>query len=358
LDIRPEEILFKIDKSSRSVNILKLPFTGYNQSISQFSLDDIKQRKVSLQPIFGRFSSKHPENKIAFLVKAGFLKTPGSLVLDFLDHQADFSSGHVTLKSLDIVKSRNVSLSKGGITTIQTEHLKVTPYPDLPIISDLVKYTVIRRPDYGSLIVDKDQSSSIINFTQQDIDFGKVQYIHDETLEKFPKNQSIIIDRVMLHMTYNRSIHRTFNLPIYILNINDNLHLDDFDVSNLTCPRNGSTVFPPDTVLFKSDVSAQFLQQQDDHDVMFVIVNHPRYGMVTVKDNFGSISNFSLAQLKQGHIAYVHRGDFVDTDWLSITVRLKPTNGDEEKFDNVPDYQQTPKIIYIGIRQQNVRGKC
>ncbi|ETN75502.1 hypothetical protein NECAME_12331 [Necator americanus] len=181
--------------------------------------------------------------------------------------------------SLELRRSTALSLPVGGVVAIDSNHLEIG---DATSSADDLIYHVIKQPQEGTLVLERDNTTSTPQmpaqrFSQRDIDLGRVQYIHSASGSGR--------DTIQFNIT---SPHITKG-P-YMLYIEIYEHHVSLAVSPLQVVTGASTVISTGVINVSSS---------DREDYVINVVEKPMYGWIVLDSwSVGNISSIGPQLLR------------------------------------------------------------
>ncbi|KAK6725980.1 hypothetical protein RB195_004351 [Necator americanus] len=231
--------------------------------------------------------------------------------------------------SLELRRSTALSLPVGGVVAIDSNHLEIG---DATSSADDLIYHVIKQPQEGTLVLERDNTTSTPQmpaqrFSQRDIDLGRVQYIHSASGSGR--------DTIQFNIT---SPHITKG-P-YMLYIEIYEHHVSLAVSPLQVVTGASTVISTGVINVSSS---------DREDYVINVVEKPMYGWIVLDSwsvgNISSIDSFSGTELRERRVVYVSdRDSTASRDSFSIAACISHHTCTQ------------PQIIDVTMSQRNVQS--
>ena len=201
-----------------------------------------------------------------------------------------------------------LGLDEGATKSITTSELSVT---DEDSDDATLTLTVTTAPTNGQMENTDNPGVAISSFTQQDINDGKIQYVHDGSNTLSDSFGFKVSDGT------NELTAQTFAITVTAVDddaptvsVNTGLSLDE-----------GATAAIPDTKLAAADTEAS------DTELAFTITTAPTNGQLENTDSAGvAISSFTQQNLSDGKIQYVHD----DSNTTSDSFVFKVSDGTNE----------------------------
>ncbi|XP_025025559.1 chondroitin sulfate proteoglycan 4 [Python bivittatus] len=314
MDIRnDQDILFRI---------LAPPMWGVllrgGQEISSFTKRDLLAGEI----IYHHNGSRNSQDIIHFSVEANQVSVEDTLKVTILTD----SHPH----PLNIVHNERIHVLQGEAMQIKNDYLLVEHEEIEP---QNIVYTITLPPQSGFLVALSHNHASdeppsldpIQTFTQEDVNEGKVLYLHsspeiqrdhftvDITADGVDALKEIVVDLEILPISVPLEVH------------------------NFTVTEGSSQVLSMDILNIPSTYSSYF-------NVEFVIVEIPEYGIFQnmERPEEGSLNAFSWYEVENQLIKYVHDGSESLTDRFTVVANVSEVN-----------QQSQPKTISISITPVN-----
>ncbi|NXH13835.1 CSPG4 protein, partial [Bucco capensis] len=317
MDIRSdEEIRFLITTPPRWGTVLR-----GQQPVMAFSQRDLLAGEIS----YHHNGSRNKRDELQFTVEANEVAVEDTLAISvFLD---------VHPSPLHIVNHKEMNVFQGEAAAIKEEYLLVAHEEILP--QDIV-YQVRSPPSSGFLAMlqhsqDSNEQPSldpIQSFTQEDINHGRVLYLHSKPDEER--------DRFVVDITARGAdplegvVVSLVVLPIAI----------PLDVHNLTVPAGGSATLSTGILNIPSTYYAAL-------GVQFRLLDPPRFGTLlnSERPEDGELHSFTWTEVEKQRIQYRQDGPRARTDSFTLLANASEV-----------DRQSQPRTLFITILPRSSKG--
>jgi uncharacterized membrane protein len=265
--------------------------TGPGTAITSFTQADIDANRL----VYVHNGGETTSDSFTFTVADGAGGSIGATVFNLT----------VTPQNDDPVVNANtgITLAEGATGGIATAALEVTDVDNIP---SEIAYTVISIPLDGQLELTTGPGTGITNFTQADIDAGRLVYVHDGTNTTSDSFLFTVSDGA------GGSIGMTaFNITINPVD----------DDPPVVAANTGSTVLEggtdpiPVTELEYTDT------EQAPASVAYTVTTIPGNGQLELTTGPGTaITSFTQADITANRLVYVHNGGETTSDSFTFTV--------------------------------------
>ncbi|HYD17289.1 MAG TPA: cadherin-like domain-containing protein, partial [Patescibacteria group bacterium] len=221
-------------------------------------------------------------------------------------------------------------VEEGGATAITSVELSLVDVDTTP--EDLT-YTVTAGPAHGRLEFTDNAGVAVTSFTQQDVDSGRLQYVHDGSEEAADSFSFEVAD-----LTNTLQV-ATFNLAV--------TPVDDAPVSQptggLTAAEGGAATIGAGQ-LGVSDVDTAA------GDLAYTVTTGPSHGRLEFSDAAGvAVTSFTQADIDSGRLRYVHDGSETTADSFSFTAADATTDLAEQAVAiTVTPVNDAPTLVNTG----------
>ncbi|WKX92036.1 hypothetical protein Q1695_010232 [Nippostrongylus brasiliensis] len=235
--------------------------------------------------------------------------------------------------SLELRRSSTLGLPVGGVVTVDAEHLEIG---DAASSADQLFYHIIKQPQEGSLVLEKDNASStpqivVQRFSQRDVDLGRLQYLHSAS--------GAGRDTIQFNISSPHITKGPFTLYVEIYD-----HHVSLTSSLLKVVAGGSAVISIGTLNITSS---------DREDYVVNVVEKPNYGWIVLDswsiNNISSIDSFSGADLRERRVVYVSDRDATATrDSFSVAACISHHTCTQTQIVDVTISQrnvQSPQLL-------------
>ncbi|XP_062617524.1 chondroitin sulfate proteoglycan 4-like [Saccostrea cucullata] len=295
VNVKPEEVSFVMIEEPLHGN---LKING--QTLTQFTLKNLMDGSVKYRHTHGGMGQDY----FKFAVVAGEARTQGQFRIHILQG---------TPSQIPRVINNNVlQVQSLKSSVISRSHLEV--FSSLSQPSSIV-FTVQSRPRYGAIYVtyrfgSRQQSS----FTQWDINSGAVSYRHTQKGHRTDFFTFDVADGV----TGQRLRGLTFGIEVLPPPL-------DIETRNLSIREGGKKPLSPADIVLK-------FTSPTNQTVVFHVVRQPRHGhLELIEKRNEALSTFTMDDLRQGRVYYVHDGSDSKFDEMVIKGQM---GGKEETDDH------------------------
>lgn len=305
VNVKPEEITFVIIEEPLHGN---LKVNG--QTVVKFTQKDLMTGILTYCHTHGGMGRDH----FKFAVVAGEARIQDQFAINILQG---------TPSQIPRVINNNVVQVQSMKRSIITKsHLQI--FNSLTQPSSIV-YTVQNKPRYGAIYVTYGSTSREQDtFTQWDINSGVVSYQHTVRGHRNDFFTFDVTDRV----TGQRLRGLTFGIEVLPPPL-------DIETRNLTIREGGKRPLSPADIVLK-------FTSPTNLSVVFHVVRQPRHGHLELIDKRNEpLSTFTMDDLRQGRIYYVHDGSESEFDEMVIKGQM----ADKEETDD--------QHLYIHIEAVN-----
>lgn len=194
------------------------------------------------------------------------------------------------------------NVDEGGATVITNAQLSLV---DVDTAPDRLTYTVTSGPAAGRLEFTDNAGVGITQFTQSDIDAGRVRFVHDGSEAPADSFTFEVADETNLlqSATFAFSVNAVDDAPL--AGAPSSLGVNEGQSATLT--------------------PAQFNTADVDtapEGIIYELTSGPANGRLEFADNAGvAVTSFTQADVDAGRLRYVHDGGETTADSLSFTVR-------------------------------------
>ncbi|GFY59773.1 chondroitin sulfate proteoglycan 4 [Trichonephila inaurata madagascariensis] len=219
--------------------------------------------------------------------------------------------------------------------------------PDIDSTPADIQYTRREIPN-GALFHIEDMSTQVYQFTQVDLDSGKIKFRHSGppygkavlriTDGKFYATGILEIQasKPYINITQNTGlvVKRGENglLTASNLTVETNLDADSYDVTYkiTSLPKYGeillNVVEGSEVPIKISDISVTN-PYYEDWITEYLVIEKPKHGYISyIKNTRSRVTRFSISHLKSGFIHYVHDGSETTRDWFTIVANATALN--------------------------------
>lgn len=234
-----------------------------------------------------------------------------------------------------LVNNNTINVDEGSSVTITENNLSVS---DLEQRNQEIVYTVVSQPQNGTLVLNG--NSSPANFTQNDINQGRLIYRHNNsetTSDSFRLQVSDGAGGTINTFTVNVAVAPGNDPPTLITN--NGLSIDQ-----------GATATITDQSLLATD------PDNTPAELIFTITAAPTNGNLR-KGNTSLVVNqtFTQADINAGRISYRHAGNNPDEDFFRFILRdNRGGELSERRFDILVAEVDNPPVVAEGIPDQTI----
>jgi hypothetical protein len=248
------------------------------------------------------------DEKIQY-VHDGSNTTFDSFIFSVSDGQNELSnqSFNIIITAIDddapyLLVNESLQLDEGSSSIISSDILSAS---DTEVDDALLTYTITGLCLNGQIENIDNSGVSIDTFTEQNIIDNKIQYIHDGSNTTSDEFTFTVSDE------QNELTDQTLNISITAI---------DDDAPTLTV-NNTLTLDQGSSALINTDVLSASDTEADNTSLLFTITTEPLNGhLANINNSEISITSFTLQNLSDGDIIYVHDG--TDTDYDSFIFTL------------------------------------
>ncbi|XP_060116044.1 chondroitin sulfate proteoglycan 4 [Heteronotia binoei] len=321
MDIRnDEDILFRIIGPPEGGVVLR-----GGQEVSSFTQKDLLSGEV----VYQHNGSKNSQDRIHFAVEVNQV-----VVEDTLNIAVSLGS-HPS--PLNFVHHERIHILQGEAVEIKNDYLLVQ-HEDVP--PQEIVYTVTIPPLSGFLVALSQGPTSeeppnldpIQSFTQEDINEGKVLYLHS--------NPEIQSDQFTVDITANGvDTLEGVVVSLEILPISIPL-----DVHNITVVEGSTKPISMDVLNIPSTYFSAL-------NVEFVVLKGPEHGILqnTERPEEGNLRVFSWFEVEQQLIQYVHDGSESFTDGFTVVANVSEVNQQSQprtvSIEVIPSNDEAPVVL-------------
>ncbi|KAG1699840.1 FRAS1-related extracellular matrix protein 2 [Nymphon striatum] len=282
LDVPQDKLFFIIAEKPQYGRIISR-LSASSTDIEIFSIDEIKKNPSI---VYEHDSSETTQDSFTLNITDGFHNISQRIPIKVLP---------VDDETPRLIINNGLNMKIGDTVLITNKILKAD---DLDSDNENLTYTVRKVPDFGSVVMLDATGSHVnlttgMNFTQTDINFGRIAYQHtayfgDRDVIKFDVSDG-----------YNVLIDRYFYVSVAGY---DDVYPDVVS-KGVELPEAGKVTLTTDT-LSTSDLNSR------DEELQFIITKSPGKGHVENTDNPGTpITEFKQIDLAGNKIYYVHTSD-------------------------------------------------
>uniref|UniRef100_A0A8D2ILS3 Laminin G domain-containing protein n=1 Tax=Varanus komodoensis TaxID=61221 RepID=A0A8D2ILS3_VARKO len=198
-------------------------------------------------------------------------------------------------------KALHLNVLQGDKTVIGHKHLKVEDLDNTP---EEIKYTIIRAPSNGYLALQSHLNESIKDFSQADIDGGRVWFVQDGSSLSGVFYFSVTDGK-------HRPLYKMFNLeviPMSVILVN---------LTEVVLPQGQNTVGITNTHLSATT-------NGKNSEIGFIVTEPLQYGHLLIGNEW--VTTFQQADLYSGRLAYCMTDLTAFRDSLEFTVFTSDSN--------------------------------
>lgn len=195
------------------------------------------------------------------------------------------------------VQIAKIVVDEGGMTTIHMNLSEVVNFLEMhagfksPII-----HVSAEKPRHGRVFLQADRDSSLVTFTQQQLESGQVLYEHDnsDTISDTVKFSLYLFPRYIMlcNLTANITVNPVNDQPFRLVTPAPSFHVVQGENHTITrkelCTEDADT--PP-------------------KDIKYDLVNGPASGRLLLMPNFEPVNHFTQADVDQNRLVYIHESD-------------------------------------------------
>ncbi|KAJ6664128.1 hypothetical protein lerEdw1_008343 [Lerista edwardsae] len=329
MDIRnDEDILFHIIAPPKWGVVLR-----GGQEVSAFTQKDLLAGEV----LYHHNGSRKSQDRIHFSIEANQVAVEETLKIRvFLDSQSS---------PLRIVHLEKIHILQGQAVGIKNDYLLVE-HEDIP--PQEIVYTVTIPPVSGFLVAlshgltldEPPNWDPIQTFTQEDINEGKVLYLHSS-----PDIQN---DQFTIDIAANGAdTLEGVVVPLMIFPISFQL-----EVHNITVTEGGTQVLSMDVLNIPSTYITAL-------HVVFVVLEAPEHGMLqnVERPEEGSLHSFSWYEVEHQLIQYVHDGSESLADRFTVVANVSESSQQSQpktiSINIIPSNDEAPVLVVnVGLQMQ------
>lgn len=283
-------------------------YGGYlaHQSALELKIDTFTQSDINNEEIYFIHDSNTRRNEISFIVTDGLFNTTEQLL-------------NIAIKPIEIIQDRNENLHVFPLTKKQIlrDHL----YYKCSDEGREIRYNVSVPPSLGRLIneymeMGGGQGREVTEFTQDDIDNGRIFYEHTAVIIEFRINDSFYFD--VIAERSDRLLDQKFNIEI---SVSSGGLLRFLPVSKLSVDEGGS-------VPIKLDFSKmlEYLKTRaglNNPELYIEAFQKPSHGRIGLGHEFRPLQKFHPSDFFTKKVYYIH--DHTDTleDTILMSVYLE-----------------------------------
>ncbi|XP_076043694.1 extracellular matrix organizing protein FRAS1-like [Oratosquilla oratoria] len=253
-----------------------------------------------------RFAHHHQNNPTGTDILRFNLQDPeGNMALD----QTFEVTVEEDLKPPRITINEGLYLDEGTAAPITAELLSAT---DSEIDPMRLLYVTTQGPTHGLLELESDPGTAVTSWLQEDLEVGALRYRHLQQYQSLEDVFTFIVTD-----GYNNASQ---SFRITILPVDDALpHLNVQHVKAQGGTR--KTLSPYEMEAVDEDTT--------DEKIMFKVVKPPEYGKIQMKkgDKFVDVKAFSMLDVYEGHVSYLHDGANKPRDAFEIVVNDQSNDG-------------------------------
>uniref|UniRef100_H3B570 Chondroitin sulfate proteoglycan 4 n=2 Tax=Latimeria chalumnae TaxID=7897 RepID=H3B570_LATCH len=318
MDIRSEsDITYQVTAPPKQGEILIR-----DQTVSSFSQEDLMNGRV----VYRHDNSRNSRDQVTFLIEANQVSVEETFQI------------RVALESYEqpptLVKHEKIFVFENEAAEIQQDQLMVSHEDSTP--SEIV-YSVTHQPRYGFLVMVSDSSSSasssgldsVQTFTQQDIQDGRVLYMHSKADQQ--------VDQFTVDVTNGFKMLEGIQVFIEILP-----GVIPLETQNITLEEGSSETLNEDVLTFSN-------RYFTDLNLEFIILEQPKHGAIRHSGKPENLFFFSWAEVEQGLITYMHDGSETQTDGFTIIANATEIDRHSEPMrisvTVTPINDETPVVV-------------
>jgi VCBS repeat-containing protein len=317
------------DDSTLEYTITTVPENGYIENTDSIgtAITSFTQQNID-------------DGKIRY-VHDGSETTTDSFVYKISDGGAELT-GQIFAITLSPVNDTPVIISNTGLRVNEEETITITnnmlSASDEESDDSTLEYTITTVPENGYIENTDSIGTAITNFTQQDIDDGKIRYVHDgseTTTDSFVFKVSDGTEE-LTDQTFIITINPSNDTPSIVNNI-------------------GATVNEGEEVTFTFDMLSATDTDNPDETLIYTVTGAPANGQLENSDNPGvEITNFTQQNINDGKINYVHSGTETTSDSFVFKVSDSSEELTSQTFSiTVNPLNDTPEILANNILTVN-----
>ena len=312
VNVKPEDVTFMVFEEPLHG---RLQLDG--KSVKQFTLKDLLSGSLT----YGHRQGGMGQDRFRFNVIAGEARTRDEFTIHILQGTPAQIPRVINNNVLQVQSLKTQVISKSNLQVFNT----------LSQPSSIV-FSVQTRPSYGSIYISYDsQSTEKYTFSQWDINSKAVSYHHTQKGHRTDFFTFDVADEV----TGQRLRGLTFGIEVLPPPL-------DIETRNLSVREGGKKPLSPADIVLKFTTPTNV-------SVVFHVVQQPRHGHLEfIEKRNQSLSSFTMNDLKQGRIYYVHDGSDSDLDEIVIKGRMenKEETDDQHVYIHIEAVNdEAPQII-------------
>ncbi|XP_075788582.1 chondroitin sulfate proteoglycan 4-like [Pelodiscus sinensis] len=198
-------------------------------------------------------------------------------------------------------KGLSLKLLQGDISVIGPENLKVEDLDNSP---GEIKYTIISKPTNGYLAMESNLSTSIQDFTQADVDSGRIWFVQDGSSPSGVFYFSVTDGK-------HRPLYKLFNLEVTPISLNL------VNLTDVVLPQGQNSV-----MITNAQLSAT--TNGKSTDISYVITVPFKYGHLLIGNE--QVTKFEQADLHAGRLSYFMTNFSASWDILEFMLFTSESN--------------------------------